>query len=180
MKTRRASSSRQRIMLVLLLVASIAACGKNTTSSNDNAVVAAAHPTAAETSPPSQAMDGLDADGIELSTMTQEDYSDVVGDYPDCRFLLTEFALPILAVAGERGVIKIDDELVVLALRGPNTLSAPDFRLVTEDITVDVRPIDEGHASAEGPVDAELDFKVTRGSSLDYRGYLDCSAPEDL
>lgn len=128
-----------------------------------------------------KALGSAELAGLDPAGLKPEEIEKVLEADAACEFRRTNEGKPILAMAGERGAIKLSGTLIPLA--ADETIAAETLgngaRLTAPGTEITVMPDAEANWTEENPglrrSDAEMVFHLDQGLTVGYRGFLDCS-----
>lgn len=147
----------------------------------------AADPQLGETETPpaegsvEEALGSAELAGLDPAGLKPEEIEKVLEADAVCEFRRTNEGKPILAMAGERGAIKLSGTLIPLAADQTIAIETLDngARLTAPGTEITVTPDAEANWTEENPglrrSDAEMVFHLDQGLTVGYRGFLDCS-----
>lgn len=105
------------------------------------------------------ALSSVEIAGVRPSPLTEEEIGRVVPD-ATCRFRRAVDADPILAVSGDKGVIKVSGSLIELAPEGTDRFSA-------DKVNVSIAPAEDG-------TDMIFDLTTDPALRVGFNGYWNC------
>ncbi len=164
-------------LVVLTLALTAAACNNNTAPGNDRSAETAPPPSQSPVTSVEKAINEADRMAIEPSSMTIQDYKQVVGESIDCKFQMTAVGMPILVAKNRTGALKINGKVVELESPGATPSEGIELNMSAGDIHVTVTPLeDEGVQPDKGfsQREANLVFDLKKGRKVGYQGFYLC------